>query len=51
MITHATAVSATAPPPKQSVWLRRRTLVRLMPPASSLSAVGATMVVTATVAR
>jgi hypothetical protein len=51
LMTKATAVSATAPPPKHSVWLSLRTLVRDIPPFSSLSAVGATISVTATVAR
>ena len=51
LITHATAVRHTAPPPKHRVWDILRTSVLLMPPFSSLSAVGATMEVTATVAR
>ena len=51
LTTKPTAVRATAPPPKQRVWESLRTLVRDMPPFSSLSAVGPTMVVTATVQR
>ena len=51
LITNATAVRHAAPPPKQRVCDSRRTSVRLIPPASILSAAGPTRVVTPTVAR